>query len=186
MNTYIDWTCKASRAFWENAIVGIVGLGMILSVVLTQTHLYINYTPSLPYRAFICIKALTPQSGDFVSIQNHPTHFFNGLHYIKRLSGFPGDHVHIHHNHVYVEKTRTRLLTDTYHIGPLRQTTREGNALHPLKNTVIPEGSFFVSADHPHSFDSRYEEFGLVRKECITAKCFGLFKSNVNAQEGNP
>ncbi|OJW55212.1 MAG: hypothetical protein BGO67_00455 [Alphaproteobacteria bacterium 41-28] len=172
--TSIDRIYRVFHVLWNSSTVGIVGLGMILSVVLTQTRLYINYTPSLPYKAFICIKGLTPHYNDFVSIHDHPTHFFKGLHLIKRLVGFPGDHVHIYHNHLYIEKTQTRLLIDTHHIGPLHQTTQDGKILHPLKDTIIPKNYVFVSADHPRSFDSRYEEFGLVKEECITGRCFCL------------
>jgi conjugal transfer pilin signal peptidase TrbI len=186
MGICVNNTWRALREFWKDAIVGVACLGMILTVVLTQTHLYINYTPSLPYKAFICSKALTPQYGNFVSIDNHPTHFFKGIHYIKRLIGFPGDHIHIHNDHVYVEKARTYPLIDTYHIGPLSQITQEGKKLHPLERKIIPKNYVFVSADHPRSFDSRYQEFGLVKAECIVGKCFGLFKSDANTQEGNP
>jgi conjugal transfer pilin signal peptidase TrbI len=173
---------KGMRRFfyvlWNSPSVGIVCMGMILIVVFTQTRFYINHTPSLPYRAFICIKGLTPEYGDFVSIHNHPTQRFKGLHYIKRLVGFPRDTIHIYHNHLYVEKTRTPLLIDVHHIGPLHPTTQAGKILRPLRDTIIPKNYVFVSADHPQSFDSRYEEFGLVREECITGKCFGLLPAH--------
>ena len=91
-----------------------------------------------------------------------------------------------------------RLLT-SHHFGieifPLLKQTREGNPLTPLsvkrfsegsmsKETIfervipegiipsgiIPPGYVFVAGDNPHSFDSRYEEFGLVPMEKIWGK----------------
>lgn len=161
------WALKALRErFILFLLVGI--LGGILSVFLTQTSITINQTPSLTYKAFICFKGLKPQRGDFVSIQNHPTTYFEGVHYTKRLMGIPGDRIQIKINQLYVEDTL---------IGSLQEATQEGKSLHPNKAIVIPQGYVFVSADHPRSFDSRYEEFGLVKKENIKGPCFGLFKT---------
>ncbi len=75
-------------------------------------------------------------------------------------------------------------------IFPLLKQTKEGNPLTPLSvkrisegnNTekiipegiipkgIIPPGYVFVAGDNPHSFDSRYEEFGLVPMEKIWGK----------------
>lgn len=152
---------NTSRQFWGTAMVGIASLGMILTVLLTQTQLSINRTPSLPYKMFFSIKGLLPQRGDFVIIEDHPTAYFGKISYTKRLVGLPGDQIHIHNNHLYVDHKL---------IGPLRKETQDGKPLHPLENTTIPEGYVFVSADHPRSFDSRYQEFGLVAQSKIWGK----------------
>lgn len=86
-----------------------------------------------------------------------------------------------------------RLLT-SHHFGieifPLLKQTREGNPLTPLSvkrfskgdiskeiifgrvipEGIIPSGYVFVAGDNPNSFDSRYEEFGLVPMEKIWGK----------------
>lgn len=86
-----------------------------------------------------------------------------------------------------------RLLT-SHHFGikifPLLKQTREGNPLTPLSvkrffegdipkenifegvipEGIIPPGYVFVAGDNPNSFDSRYEEFGLVPMEKIWGK----------------
>jgi signal peptidase I len=53
---------------------------------------------------------------------------------------------------------------------PLLDRTTEGDPLTPLSAKVIPEGALFVLGDHPRSFDSRYEEFGLVKMENVWGK----------------
>lgn len=45
---------------------------------------------------------------------------------------------------------------------PLLKRTKYGDPLTPLRAERIPAGYVFVAGDHPRSFDSRYEEFGLV------------------------
>jgi type IV secretory pathway protease TraF len=70
-------------------------------------------------------------------------------------------------------------------IFPLLKQTKEGNPLTPLsiknipegRNTqgiipegIIPKGYVFVAGDNLNSFDSRYEEFGLVPVEKIWGK----------------
>ncbi|MBL8676360.1 MAG: signal peptidase I [Alphaproteobacteria bacterium] len=158
-----------SRQFWGNAMVGIASLGMILTVLLTQTQLSINRTPSLPYKMFFSIKGLLPQRGDFVTIEDHPTAYFGKISYTKRLVGFPGDQIRSHNNQLYVNHKL---------IGPLRKETKDGKPLHPLENTTIPEGYVFVSADHPHSFDSRYQEFGLVSQSKIWGKAIPILSEH--------
>lgn len=177
-----------------------VCLGLILGFVLSQTHLTINHSPSLGYKAFLCFKGLTPKRGDFVSIEGHPTAYFEGLHYTKRLSGLPGERIqihddHEHDNHGQVNRVHDNRVHDNrihesqmfvgdYFVGALRTTTRDGKPLHPLKSMTIPQGYVFVSADNFQSFDSRYEEFGLVKKTCITGICIGLLKTeDVKSEE---
>jgi conjugal transfer pilin signal peptidase TrbI len=153
-------------------------LGLILGFVLSQTHLTINHSPSLGYKAFLCFKGLTPKRGDFVSIEGHPTAYFEGLHYTKRLVGLPGERIQTHDNHEHDNHGHVnQMFVGDHFVGTLRTVTRDGKPLHPLKATTIPEGYVFVSADNPQSFDSRYEEFGLVKKTCIRGICRGFFKS---------
>ena len=151
-------------------------LVLVLGFVLSQTTLTINQSPSLSYKAFLCFKNLTPQKGDFISIERHPTAYFDGLHYTKCLAGLPGEKIRISDKQVSIDGSL---------IGVLRSTTRDGKPLHPLKTTTIPKGYVFVSADNPSSFDSRYEEFGLVKESCIRGTCFGLLPSTV-IREGLP
>ena len=40
---------------------------------------------------------------------------------------------------------------------------------------TIPQQYFFVVADHKDSFDSRYQEFGLVRENYIEGKVYPVW-----------
>lgn len=45
----------------------------------------------------------------------------------------------------------------------------------PLKSQKIPKGFVFVAGTHPQSFDSRYEEFGLIDIRFIKYSVFSIF-----------
>lgn len=149
---------------------------ILLSVFLSQTELKVNQTPSLGYKVFFCIKGLALNRGDFVTFNTHPTAYFGDISYTKRLMGMPGDLIHIDEDQIFINNQP---------IGTLRTSTQDGKILTPLKSRSIPEGYVFVSADHSRSFDSRYEEFGLVKETCLKAKCFGFFKVNTPVQESS-
>lgn len=83
--------------------------------------------------------------------------------------GLPGDAIRIQRGTMLVEDSR---------VGDLRSRTKEDKPLSSLKAKIIPGGYVFVSADNPHSFDSRYEEFGLVKETNITGICFGIWKTD--------
>lgn len=157
--------------FWSQVLIGTLSLGLLLSVFLTQTELKVNQTPSLGYKVFFCVKGLALKRGDFVTFNTHPTAYFGNISYTKRLMGLPEDRIHVRKS-----SNKSQLFINDQPIGTLRTTTRDGKPLHPLKAKSIPEGYVFVSADHSRSFDSRYEEFGLVKETCLKAKCFGFFK----------
>ena len=164
----IDHLRELSRKITRRQWIMLIGLSGVTYLFMTLTALGIGQTPSLPYRYYFTVKGLTPQLHDLVSIQGHTTVYHpQPLSYVKRLAGVSGERITTDHSNLYVNG---RL------IGPLRTHTRGGQPLTPLKAQVIPSGYVFVSADHPHSFDSRYAEFGLVKLEHIQGKTWGIGK----------
>lgn len=133
-----------------------VFLFVVLIGALSFTELNINRTKSLPYSVFLTVKGLPYKEGDFVTIRNHSTRYFSDICFTKRVEGMEGD------------KTAP-LLTD------LKTHTKHSKPLTPLKAKTIPAGYVFVKANHPRSFDSRYEEFGLVAADSIIGKAFPLW-----------
>ena len=145
--------------------VMLIGLSGTTYLVMTLTQLGIGQTPSLPYRYYFTVKGLTPQLYDLASIKGHTTAYHpQHLSYVKRLAGVSGERITIKDNKLFIGGR---------FIGTLRTHTRCGQPLTPLKAQFIPQGYVFVSADHPHSFDSRYAEFGLVKRKHIQGKTWG-------------
>jgi conjugal transfer pilin signal peptidase TrbI len=135
--------------------------------LLFYTHLTVNGTQSLPYHGFFCVKGMAIKRGDLVCLKGHETAYTPDISLTKRLLGLPGDIIEVRGNHVFVVGKN---------VGPLQKQTKDGRPLTPLKARMVPKGFVFLSADHPRSFDSRYEEFGLVPESIIQGRCFGLFR----------
>lgn len=73
---------------------------------------------------------------------------------IKQVKGVPGSRLY--------QDAQNKLWVDDFCVGTIRKTTSTGKPLSPITASVVPEGYVFVYASHDRSFDSRYQEMGLV------------------------
>lgn len=111
---------------------------------------------------FLGIKK-TPQKGDTVLL-DHPL-FVAPL--AKIIVGTEGDEVVIEHGRVSVNgEDRGEVL---------EKSPSSGKPLASIRSCSIPKGFVFVWAPHPHSFDSRYQEMGLIPVESIREVLWSLF-----------
>lgn len=122
----------------------------------------INVSDSLPYRLFISRKLETVRRDAYVSF------FIKEGRYplVKQIVGIPGDQVENVSGSVFVNgKDRGKVL----------EKTPSGNIVSPINCKKIPEGHVFVSASHENSFDSRYNEFGLIPIDQIQEELWPVF-----------
>jgi conjugal transfer pilin signal peptidase TrbI len=153
--------------YWTRALL-LSGMAIgLMWLIFSHTKIHFNRTDSSPYKVFICTDIMSVNYGDHVSIEGHQAEYFSGLHYTKQVAGLPGDVIEIKEGNLYV---------DGGLIGPLLPKTTQGLKLTPLAIGIVPQGSVFVIGDHPRSFDSRYQEFGLVKTAHIKGRCFGICK----------
>ncbi|MBT4879508.1 MAG: signal peptidase I [Alphaproteobacteria bacterium] len=138
-----------------------------LFVLITCTYISFNCSESLGSNVFFCIKYLPLKRGDLVGIEDHNTKYFLNTHFTKYLLGLPGDEIKNNDGKTFVAGKP---------IGAQKAHTKFGKPLTPLTLSKIPKGYVFVGTNHPDSFDSRYEEFGLVKQEHLQGKCFGLLR----------
>lgn len=117
----------------------------------------------------LMVKGASMKRGDIVSIQGHTPQYIGNYNFTKRVIGLPRDQIIKTQNHLTL-KAQNGAFSITL---PLLTQTKEGQPLTPLSHDVVPEGHIFVIGDHLRSFDSRYEEFGLVALEKIYGK--GVF-----------
>ena len=123
------------------ALVSVFGLNYQIS--------RFNNTYSLPHGLFITNPFEAPiKCGDYIVF----THIASSDRVIKKVLGVEGDVIGHNANSVWIQKTKLTL----------KSTRRNGTKLTPLKASVVPKGMVFVAGEHVDSFDSRYEEFGLV------------------------
>lgn len=120
------------------------------------TNLYINASGSLPGSVFLGIPFRTLERGDQVVF----THHVSPHTILKRIVGVPGDRIMIKDGQVWVMQC----------VGKVREYLNNGRSVHPIQEGVIPDDQLFLMGTHPKSFDSRYQEFGLVSLSSIIHK----------------
>lgn len=123
-----------------------------------------NQTNSLPYIFFLYnSKAKIPdlKQGDFVLFRNPVSQ----MPIIKKVVGVAGDVI-----------SRTK---DTVRINaivlPLKTKDSNGNEMQALQANRIEDRHVFVSGSHLNSYDSRYEQFGLVNIDQVKGVVCPLF-----------
>jgi conjugative transfer signal peptidase TraF len=132
---------------------GLLGFSITLAfffVLTEQVNLVKNHTDSMPERYFVQLLKIAPKKGDITLVYSP---WYQG-NLIKRIIGIEGDKVHIDNlGNVYVNQQ---------FVGKPQTHAGDGRSLNPIKETIIPKGFVFLYAPHPKSFDSRYQEVGLV------------------------
>lgn len=152
----------------------LMGFCLVGAVICTQTRLCECLSESLgSIRYILFVKGLALQHGDLVLIEGHQEDHIlphKKWPYTKRVLGLPGDQI------LHTKKgVKIRSIRKDEHtcfskaLSPLSKTSK-GKLLTPLSSAVIPEGHVFVGGSDPNSFDSRYEEFGLVPIEKVWGK----------------
>lgn len=131
-----------------------------------NTELGINQTSSIRDRLWVTWKGSSFKKNDLVTLANHPKSYLSKERFTKRVKGFPGNKIHIKQGKIYINGEI---------VGDLFLATSDGKPLTPLKSRFIPPGYVFVMGDHPRSFDSRYQEFGLVSIKHIVGRSFKLW-----------
>ena len=174
-------------AFWSHAVAngtrllvtdrravffGLVPLAAIAVLVElrlagdTTPHipLLFNWTASLPYHlAWVDRDARVLARGDFIVYRfegaaggRYPG--LRGQPFFKRVAGVAGDRIDVRGRHVFVNGVD---------VGIAKTATVDGWALAPIAPGIVPDGTYYVCGTDPDSFDSRYRESGLVRREQI-------------------
>jgi signal peptidase I len=141
-------------------LINFVCLGWI---ILSQTEVRENCSESLKGVRYILFRKIPLiERDDLVAIRGHREDHVGELQklpYTKRVIGLPGDSISNSHGIHINNKSLSLLKHDRY-----------GKPLTPLSLTHVPQGFLFVAGDSHNSFDSRYEEFGLVPFQKIMGK----------------
>lgn len=139
---------------------------VVLIFITDTTSLLISPSKSLPQRVFLLVKGTHAHKGQLAAIQGHPTAYFGDVMYTKQIQGVAGDRI---------ENRKGCIVINGKKLFPLQTHTTKGQPLTPLKAQIIPKGYVFVGGSHPSSFDSRYQEFGLVAQQHILGRVWGIF-----------
>lgn len=137
-----------------------------------QLPLLFNLTPSLPHHlVWLRRDGAALQRGDLLvyrfegeAASDRPG--LRGQPFFKVLRGLPGDVVTVSGQTVWLNGQP---------VGEAKTHAFDGQPLHPIPAGVIPAGHFYVQGTGPDSFDSRYQESGLVRAEQVLGTAVVLF-----------
>ena len=106
-----------------------------------------------------------PGRGDMI-LFDPPDAVGSAIPYLKRVRGLPGEQVEVDGN--------SRVRVNGEFMGIAKSHALDGRALQAIESGVIPQGHYYVHADHADSHDSRYEEIGLVPRESIRGRAIAL------------
>jgi conjugal transfer pilin signal peptidase TrbI len=143
-----------------------LALGCLSVFASFKTGLLINRSESLPHKLYFLVKGSCWQKNDLVAISGFDTRYSRNQHFTKRILGVPGDRISIRQNQICVNA------------GPcvfFKNKTKDERKLTIIEAQIIPERHYFVLADHKDSFDSRYQEFGLVKDVYIEGKAYPVW-----------
>jgi conjugal transfer pilin signal peptidase TrbI len=142
--------CFETKSLKRGVISFAVGFG-VFGFFSEQIHFIKSLTDSLPEHYFVQLPKRTPKIGDLTVVNNQ----FYGGRLIKKIIGQAGDQVST--------DTNGDLWVGKQLVGKVYPQTGDGRNLTPTQDQVIPEGQVFLYSPHPKSFDSRYQEVGLVQ-----------------------
>lgn len=133
-------------------------------------HVMVNLSASLPFYAVKTDLSDKMFVYDDLIVFKTKYKAYEGENLIKEVKWLPGDAVS------YFEKLdHTYVLLNDVIIGEVHPYDRKGKPLHRGFEGVIPDEHYFVYTPHPKSFDSRYDELGLVHERDVIGKAHVLF-----------
>ena len=121
-----------------------------------------NISSSLPQSYFLQVRHLYPRLGQYTLAWNER---LSG-NVIKQVIGKAGDQL-------WYDDTGT-LWLNKRKIGKPYTKGTDGTPLTSIPAGIIPQGFVFLYAPHPRSFDSRYQEFGLVPQSALRGRLIPL------------
>jgi conjugal transfer pilin signal peptidase TrbI len=137
-------------------------------MLLAAMHFRVNVSASLPWSlAYVEYSGRIPAIGEYVvyefrgDMKGLPSRTF-----FKQVVGKPGDVIRVEGRSVWV---------DRLHIGEAATHSRLGTPLTPIRAGVIPPGHLFARGLNPGSFDSRYQESGLVPYDAVIGVAWPIF-----------
>ncbi len=119
-------------------------------------------SPSISGHLFLVIRGAPWQRGDLVAFVAPKTRYGEGVSWwMKYAMGIPGDKIVVRGNKIWVHG---------YYCGVMQDKAYDGKELSWQKSMLIPPGFVFVWGTHRRSFDSRYQQVGLINETSILGR----------------
>ncbi len=151
---------KVLHKMLKKMIVACVAMGSVYGFAASHIRFVLNATPSIPHKFFVLLRNVEPSftipKKDRYVLFDHSV---VNTRVIKQVKGVPGSRIQY--------DAKGDLWVDEFCVGKPHTVSRTGQLIHAIKPGIIPEGYVFAYAPHDRSFDSRYEEFGLIPVQSI-------------------
>ncbi len=146
-------------------LVVMVALAMLWLAAASRVHVNASWSDEAWGYAAFPLFGTEPKIGDRVLFEP-PASVGSRVPYMKTVRGLPG-------MAVTVDADRTVHL-DGEPVGRAKTHALDGRPLAALAPGAIPDGHYFLYADHRDSHDSRYAEIGLVPRARILGRAVSL------------
>lgn len=157
-----------NRKQWVKGIFFFVVVFALMAFLKDHVCLLYSTTASLPHRTFLKLKQMSPQKGGYTCFESP----WYGGNVVKKIVGVAGDSiVYDLEGNLWV---KTLWVDQRLKVGTHKKKAKDGRSLTPIKPGIIPEGMVFVMGDHERSFDSRYEEMGLIPVHALQGRVIAL------------
>jgi conjugal transfer pilin signal peptidase TrbI len=148
---------------WLKGIFCFLIVFALITWLKNHVSLLYSSTDSLPYRTYLRLKQMGVKKGDYTSFASP----WYGGNVVKRIVGVAGDTI-------TYDSEGNLWIGRQLKVGKPKKKARDGRPLTPLKPGIIPEGLVFVMGAHERSFDSRYEESGLIPEKALQGRLIAI------------
>jgi conjugal transfer pilin signal peptidase TrbI len=160
-------------------------LSAILALALFEIILFkfdcklsINISASLPFKIFLVDARESSinkiKNGDYMQFRNDNTSYYGGENITKKVLAVGGDRLKINQYEIPMENIQAAIEFGDVVLEVKDYTTR-GTKIHVNNVEIMPQNQYFVYGMHRDSFDSRYKEFGLIKKQEVIGVARPLF-----------
>lgn len=155
----------------KNPKILLITVIFLISSILLFKHYFLlvpNLSSSLPQYLFLVIKGDVPTTRDQFFVAYVPGNkYYSKRPFIKMVGGLPGDQIKIIDREFYIN--------DQF-IGFAKFHSLKGDPLARAEIAgLIPEHKFFAYTLHRDSYDSRYQEIGLIDEKNIIGTAIAIF-----------
>lgn len=171
-NALYHYTTLAKKQWVKGLCCFLLALGFISQLSHHVGLIYSN-TNSLPHHFFLHLKNVKTHRGHYTCFHSP----WYGRSVIKQVIGMEGDRLSYDKDqnlHVDILDINSLWLGRQFLIGKPKNQSIDGRVLTPIKPGIIPKGMVFVCGDHERSFDSRYEELGLIPEKYLQGRLIAL------------
>ena len=148
----------------------VLGLGLIVAIYASTQmigqwiKIGINSSDSIPGTVFLIVKGSKLKRNDMAAFYPPENPYYKTW-FVKYVAGVPGDSVSSLGSSFYINGR---------FIGNAKDHAKDGSVLHPSAPGIITKDHYFVWTPHKDSYDSRYQDIGLVPVDRVIGRAIRI------------